>query len=84
MCRSWVCGIGEAATHIHSEVLAPLVTLSLHPIPITHPTMLFSCANILNSTLSLSPCPTLGRLSPIRGKHCGELNEGTEVISAFS
>lgn len=67
LCRSWVCGVGEAVTHLSKEVLAPLGTLSLHPIPVIHPTMDLSCENSLNSNLFLSPCPTLRRLSPIRG-----------------
>lgn len=67
VCRSWVCGVGEAVTHLSREVLAPLGTLSLHPIPVIHPTMDLSCENSLNSNLFLSPCPTLRRLSPIRG-----------------
>lgn len=70
-CRSWVCGVGEAVIHLPREVLAPLATLSLHPLPIIYPTVDFSCENSLNSNLSLSPCPTLGRLSPIRGNVVG-------------
>lgn len=41
-------------------------------------------SNSLNPDLSLSPCPTLGRLSPVRGEHHGELNEATEAVPAFS